>query len=117
MENFKKFLFKKLSNIKHTYSKLSDCNGSFEILADDNCRFSIKPLNKNDYEELKLNKILTCFDTQKSTDLKNYSFYETTCQYLNNQIIFEYRNIPFGAINIKQEDCIKRYEAMKKYEI
>ena len=104
MENFKKILFKKLSNIKHTYSKLSDCNGSFEILADDNCRFSIKPINKNDYEELKLDKFLTFFGTQKSTDLKNYSFYETTCQYLNNQIIFEYRNIPFGAINVKKEE-------------
>lgn len=102
MENFKNILFKKLNDIKHTYSKLNDCNGSFEIRADDNCRFSIKPIKKNDYEELKLDKILTCFDTQKSTDLKNYSYFKTTCQYINNQIIFEYSNIPFGAINIKQ---------------
>lgn len=117
MEDFKNILLKKLNDIKHIYSKLENSNGYFESLANDNCKFSIKPINENVYEELKLDKILTCFDAQKATDLKNYSYFETTCQYINNQIIFEYKIISFGAINVKQEACIALCESRKKYEV
>ena len=104
MKNFKNILFKKLSDVKPAYSELKDCDGSFKELPEDNCSFFIKPINKNNYEKLKLDNILTLFDTQKAPDLKNYSYFETTCQYVNNQIIFEYKNIPFGAINVKKKN-------------
>lgn len=104
MENFKEILLKKLNIIKCTYANLKNCKGYFEQMPNDDCSFFIKPITKNEYEILGLDDMLSLFDTQKTTDLKGYSYFKTTCQYANNQIIFEYRNIPFGAINIKNEN-------------
>lgn len=104
MENFEAILSKILDGIKCTYANLKNCKGSFEQMPNDNCRFFIKPIAKNEYEILRLDKMLSLFDTQKATNLKGYSYYETTCQYADNQIVFEYRIIPFGAINIKNEN-------------
>lgn len=107
MLRLKELLQKNLNELKRVYPNLKDCNGIFEK-SENYYSYIIGKVSENEYNILCIDGILNIFDTQKATILKEYSFLEFSYSYNNNEIIFRYKNIPFGVINIKNDYNIEK---------
>ena len=108
MENLEIKLNYILEELKKSYPFLNQSYLS-NISNKDKYIFELTNILKNNCELLERDNVLSLFDSQKNLELYEFSNFETIINYdTNGSIRLEYKEIPFGAINVKSSLCRKK---------